>query len=105
MWKRLLVCLAFSTWCFVNTWVELAQGESLYFARHDPRQTVALPVVCNEVVLAILMLASWEFFQRRRDGRLGYLLFLASCLAPAGIASVALLRNLQPGGLGAGKLD
>jgi hypothetical protein len=92
MWKRLLICFSFATWCFLNTWVELAEGDGPYFARFDPRITVALPALCCEVMLTLLMLAAWEFFRRRRLGPLPHLLFLASCLAPIGIASVALLR-------------
>lgn len=92
MGKRLLTCFAFATWCFINTWVELAQGLSPYFARYDPRITVALPVVVCEVALALLLLAAWEFFRRHGHDRLPHYLFLAACLAPLGITSVALLR-------------
>ena len=31
MFRRFLVCLAFATWCFSNTWVELGEGETAYF--------------------------------------------------------------------------
>jgi hypothetical protein len=90
--KRLLITGAFATWCFLNTWVELAEGRHSYFARFDPRTTVALPVVCLEALVAVAMLAAWAQLARFRERRLPHLLFLACCLVPAGVAGVALLR-------------
>lgn len=92
MGKRLLICGAFGTWTFINTWVELAQGQVPYFARHDPRWASALPAALWAAVAAVLMLAAWEFFRKRRCGRLPHYLLLAACVAPLGAASMALLR-------------
>jgi hypothetical protein len=90
--KALLVCSAFATFCFLNTWVELGEGKASYFARFDPRRTVALPVICCEAILVVPMLTVWGVFRRRRHGALPHILFLGSCAAPVGISSVAMLR-------------
>jgi hypothetical protein len=94
MLRRLLICGAFATWTFVNTWVELAQGQAPYFAKYDPRFTSALPAAVCAAVLALAMLGAWEWFRGRPHGRLPHYLFLAACAAPAGVAAVALLRLL-----------
>ena len=91
--RRLLICGAFATWCFLNTWVEFAEGRVSYFARHDPLHAVALPVILCEVIITLAMLGAWELSRRRglRFSRPIHLLFLASCLAPLGIGTVAAL--------------
>lgn len=96
MRRRFLICLAFATWCFADTWVEYAEGGVAYFARQDPIRAVVIPIVCLEVILTLGMFGCWEFCRRRRVGRalLLQFLFLAICLAPLGIASVAALRAL-----------
>lgn len=90
----MLISLAFATWCFLNTWVELGEGQSAAFARYDPLYSVVIPVGCWEIVLTIAMLGAWEYCRRRslRRATALHLLFLASCLVPLGIASVAALR-------------
>jgi len=94
--RRLLVCLGFATWCFLTTWVELAEAQGAYFARYDPLHAVVEPVVCWEILIAALMLALWELGRRRRiqDKAASHLFFLLSCFVPLGIASVAALRLL-----------
>lgn len=102
MVRRLLICLAFATCCFLNTWVELAEGESACFARYDPLHAVVLPVVCWELVLALGMFSAWELYRRRTLHRAlaVHALFLACCCVPLGMVSVAALRvspfNLTP---------
>jgi len=68
----------------------------VYFARLDPVRAVVLPVLALVLGLTLAMLAAWEFAIRRRlGGRVAvHYLFLAACLAPAGMASVAFLRVL-----------
>ena len=94
--RRLLICLAFATWCFLDTWVEYAEGGMAYFARRDPMRAVAIPVVCLEITLSLGMWGLWEFCRRRGLGRAlpPHYLFLALCCVPLGIASVAALRAL-----------
>ncbi len=95
MIRRLAISGAIATWCFLNTWVELAEGQSAYFARYDPVRTVVLPVVFWEVVLTCGILAAWEFWRRRLTrSRAPYICGLAACLAPFGIAALAALRVL-----------
>jgi hypothetical protein len=94
--RRFLVCLAFATWCFLDTWVEYADGGVSYFARQDPVRAVVIPVVCLEIVIALGMFGLWELCRRRQIGREIplHLAFLALFIAPLGIASVAALRAL-----------
>jgi hypothetical protein len=94
--QRLLICLAFSTCCFLNTWVELAEGDGVYFARYAPIYTVVVPVVCWEMVLTLGLFGAWEFCCRRPPKYPGlfHALFLVICLWPLGIASIAALRIL-----------
>lgn len=94
MLRRLLVCLAFATWCFLNTWVELAEGESAYSSRYDPLYAVVIPVVYWELLLTLLMFGAWEFCRTRTFERALPLhaIFLGSCFVPLGIASIAALR-------------
>jgi hypothetical protein len=100
--RRLLICLAFAIWCFLNTWVEFGEGKSVYFARYDPIRGVVISVICWEVILAAGMFGLWEICRKRRmtGWRPLHLIFLASCFAPLGIAAVAALRaspvNLKP---------
>src|SRR5580700_5949103 len=101
MLRRLMVCVAFATWCFLNTWTELAEGESAHYARYYPLDTVAGPVVSWEVLIALGMLGVWEFCRfRPRRLALVHRLFLVCCFVPLGIASVAMLRaspfDLEP---------
>lgn len=93
MARRILVCLAFATWCFLNTWVGYAQGRIAYFTRYDPLRAVALPVLCCELVLALGMLLFWELCVRLqwRRPRVLHVAFLLASLVPLGIAAVALL--------------
>jgi hypothetical protein len=92
--RRLLVCLAFATCCFLNAWVAFAEGQSAYFARHDPFHAIAVPVLCWEIVLTSGIFAVWEFCRWRGLNRalLLHALFLASCSVPLGIVAVAALR-------------
>lgn len=92
--RRLAVCAAFATWCFLDTWVAFAEGGSAYFSRHDPVRAVVIPVLACEAVLTFGLLALWELLRRRRLTRRAsvHLLFLASCGAPLGIAAVAAVR-------------
>jgi hypothetical protein len=102
MLRRLAICAAFATWCFLDTWVEFAQGESAYFARHDPLRAVVVPALACELALTLGLLAVWELFRRLRlTRRTGvHVVFLALCLVPLGIAAVAVVRaspvNLIP---------
>lgn len=95
MLRRWFVCLAFATWCFANTWVELAEGDGAYYARYNPLRAVVVPVLCWVALLALGMCAIWELCRRRGYTRaiLVHVLFLASSLVPLGIASVALVRS------------
>jgi Sulfatase len=93
--RRIATAAAFATWCFLNTWVELAEGQSAYFARYDPFRTVVLPVICWELVLTAGIFAVWEFCRRRLGGsRTPHILFLAVCFVPFGTAALAFLRVL-----------
>jgi hypothetical protein len=94
MLRRLAICLAFATWCFLNTWVEFAEGQSSYLARYDPVRTVAMPVVCLEILIAAVLFGAWELLRAARSTRFlaVHFLFLAACFVPAGIAAVAALR-------------
>ena len=94
--RRFLISLAFATWCFLDTWVEYAEGDVAYFARHDPLGAVVIPVVCLEFIIALAMLGFWEFCRAGRLDRAAplHFLFLAASLAPIGIVSVALVRVL-----------
>jgi hypothetical protein len=92
--RRLLICLAFATWCFSNTWVQYGEGGVAYFARYDPLRAVAIPVAGCEILIALSLWAAWEICRRGgwQRSRVPHVLFLLSCLAPLGIASVAMLR-------------
>jgi Sulfatase len=66
----------------------------VYFARLDPVRNVIVPVVALEALVTLGMLAAWEFCRRRGLTRHPaiHFLFLVLCLAPIGIAAVAVLR-------------
>jgi hypothetical protein len=94
--RRFMICLAFATWCFLNTWVEYAEGNVAYFVRHEPIRAVVIPIVCLEIILTLGMFSVWEFCRHRRLNRALplHFLFLALCFLPLGIASIAALRVL-----------
>ena len=96
MLRRFLICLAFAIWCFLDTWVEYAEGNIAYFSRLDPVGAVVIPVVWLEIILALSMFGFWEFCRWKRLDRrlLTHFLFLGVCFAPLGILSVAALRAL-----------
>ena len=93
--RRVAVCLAFASWCFLNAWVQLAQAAPAYYARFSPWQTVGVPVLCWEMVVTAGMLAAWRLF---RGGIAIHRLFLAASCVPVGIAAVALV-NVLPAAL------
>ena len=94
MTRRVLICLAFATWCFFNTWVQYAEGQPAYFSRYDPLWTVAVPIVCWVALIALAMLGTWQWLRFARMDASPYVhgLFLATCLVPLGIAATAALR-------------
>jgi hypothetical protein len=98
--RRLLVWMAFATWCFVNTWVALGNPDVPHFARHNPLLTVALPVLAWEAVLTAILFAAGEFLRRRGASALEARLFVAACVWPLGMAAVSSLElspvNLAP---------
>lgn len=91
--RRLLICLSFSVCCFANTWVQLAEGSGLYHDHLPPFPAVALPVLCLQALIAAALLAAWEFCRKTGLVRRRWLhyVFMATCLAPLGIAATAVL--------------
>ena len=94
MIRRLLICSSLATWCFLNSWVELAEGDSFYFARYHPLKTVILPVISWEILITVAALTVWEIWRRyqKQHTAASAALLLFLCFFPLGIASVALLR-------------
>ncbi len=92
--RRFLICLAFATFCFFDTWVEYAEGSVAYFARWDPITAVVIPILGLEIIIALTMLGLWELCRARKldRGAPFHFLFLLVCLVPLGIVAVALLR-------------
>ena len=74
--------------------MEYAEGRVVYFARLDPLRNVVLPIIGLEAILTLALLAAWEVCRRKGFNRVTavHFLFLMLCLAPIGIASVAVLR-------------
>jgi hypothetical protein len=103
--RRIAVCLAFSTWCFLNCWAQLAEGGSVYYARYHPWETIALPTLCWELVLTVGMLAAWKFL-KGSTARFFFLLassvpilmmaMAAVTVAPATLQPVVTSRFLWP---------
>ncbi len=95
-----LVAFALATFCFLPTWVGLAEGRGLYFARYNPRVAVALPVIGCELILAPIIYAAYAFLRRSVGLTVRRIAFLIACLPVAGIAGFAILRmspvNLVP---------
>ncbi len=102
MLRRLAVCVAFSTWCFFNTWVRLAKGGFLYFARYDATTAVVVPTLCWQLLLILAIWGTWEYCRRLPPQRAQkfHKLFLAACAVPAGIGAVGAIElspaNLEP---------
>ncbi len=93
MLRRILVCAAFATWCFLNFWMALADRRVVYFLRQDPGRTALAAVLAWEALIALAMFGAWEFLRRRpRDRGWADGLFLALCVFPSGIAAAALIR-------------
>jgi hypothetical protein len=92
--RRLAVSFAIATWCFLNTWVELAEGNVAYFLRYNPLTATVVPVVCLEVLLALGVFGVWEVTRRQQltVSRAIGALYLAACGVPLGIAAIAALR-------------
>jgi len=94
--RRLAICFAFATCCFLNTWVEFAEGENVYFARYDPFRVVALPVLAWQIFIVLGMWGSWEFIRRCGRSKANGIdaVFLSACVVPLGITAVAVVRLL-----------
>jgi len=94
--RRFSICLAFSTCCFLASWVALATSRGVYFARWNPLYTAVIPVLCSEGLLALAMSGAWELCRRRGWHRAlpPHVLFLAACLVPLGLSLAAGLRAL-----------
>jgi len=86
--NRVLVCLAFSTCCFLNTWIELAEGQVPYFAKYDPLRVTIPVVLCWQALIFAALFLGWGLLRR-----MPYLL-LALSVVPLGFTSLALLRVL-----------
>src|SRR5579863_9894454 len=82
LFRRVLICLALATWCFADTWVEYAEGNVTYFARHDPVHAVVIPVIALQAIFTLGLLAGWEFCRRKRicNWPAVHFFFLAICL-------------------------
>lgn len=94
MLRRLVICISFATCCFLNTWVELAEGDGRYFARWYPLREVVMPVLAWEAILTLGGLLLWRMLDGQIPSRVTSTLFLAASCFPAGIVSVAALRLL-----------
>jgi hypothetical protein len=94
--RRAIICAAFSTFCFLNTWVELAQGNLAYSARWDPLQVTVPAVLALQLILTVLLFLAWTSVRNRglAASASTHLACLLLCLLPAGISSVALARLL-----------
>jgi hypothetical protein len=94
--RRLAVCLAFSTCCFLASWVALGTGPNVYFARWGPLYTIVIPVLLLEGVLTLGLFGVWELFRYWGWHRAiaAHLLFLAACTAPLGLALAGSLQAL-----------
>ncbi len=88
--RSFLIAGAFSTWCFLDCWAQLAKGNAAHFARYDPVYTIAIPVLCCEALLTLAIVGIWRWV-RIEESKLLQLGFLALSLFPIGIAAVALL--------------
>jgi len=95
--RRLAVCLAFSTCCFLVSWASLATGATVYLARWNPLFTVVIPVLCAQGVLTLGMFGAWQLCRRWGWNRTttAHVLFLAVCAALLGVALFAWLRALR----------
>ena len=94
LWRRIAICATFATCCFLNTWIEFAQGKSDYLSRFDPLYAVAVPVIVLEIIITAALPGVWD--SRRRQGARHWTLsaaFVAACLWPVSHRH-ALLRAL-----------
>jgi Sulfatase len=91
VFRRVLICAAFATCCFMNFWAALARSQTLYFLSRNPARTTLPKVMGWEIGLTVAMLAAWEVCRRHPRSRSIFdTLFLVACLFPAGIVSAAL---------------
>ncbi|HZT28833.1 MAG TPA: alkaline phosphatase family protein [Bryobacteraceae bacterium] len=100
--RRVCVSASFAFCCFINTWVELAQGSGTYYARYHPLRVVVIPVLAWQALILSALLLGWEFLSRRpfRDFRYLHKLMLLACLWPLGSLAAILGRvvpfNIEP---------
>jgi hypothetical protein len=94
--RRIIICAAFATFCFLNTWVELAQGNVAYSARWDPLQVTVPAVLTLQALLTALLFLAWTTLRNRGLAGAAWLhsACLLLCLLPAGVTSLAVLRML-----------
>jgi hypothetical protein len=94
--RRFAISFAFATLCFLNTWVELAEGETPYYARFDPLHGSLLAVIVLQSLLALGFFAAWQLCRRWKitGSVVLQMAFLASCFFPFGIAAAALMRAM-----------
>lgn len=93
MVQRAITCLAIATCCFLNTWVELAEGQLPYHLRSHPWQTSVSAVLVLQTALASLLFAAWHLASRRPKIPVAFhLAFALYCIWPLGISAAALIR-------------
>jgi hypothetical protein len=93
--RRVLICLAFATWCFLNFWVALSERRTVYFLRRSPVEASLPKVIGWELIVMLAMLAVWETGRKRPQHRRWIdALFLVACIFPLGMGSAALARIL-----------
>ena len=89
-------------WCFLDTWIEYAEGNIAYFVQFDPVRAVVIPIICLVAVLTAAGLLVWQLIHKYHlsGNPVVSVLFLTACLIPFGIAAVAALRVLPFNGIG-----
>lgn len=89
MLRRLGIAAAYTSCCFLNSWITLSQLHNYYFLGRSPVEGVALPLLAAQVALTTLIVAVWPLF-RKLPGLHWWI--LAACVLPFAYAGRAVIQ-------------
>jgi hypothetical protein len=86
--KDFILAFSLANLCFLNHWSALNRLSDGYFRRSHPLNTIIIPTLCCEIVLAVVLFVAAQLIRRSNRPwvrKISQFAFLAVCLIPANL--------------------